>query len=90
MDCELPAGRTWSEDGPAAIDDALEREYNLRPRHPEREAVYADFAARSAAFRAAHDALLDRRYGAGPRAVLDVFPAGAGSPVSTRCSGVAS
>ncbi|MBP2292905.1 alpha/beta hydrolase [Azospirillum rugosum] len=81
MAFDFPAGHTWADGDPAPIDEAMEREFNLRPRHPEREAVYADFARRSAAFREAHPALLDQRYGPGPRARLDVFPAGDGAPV---------
>lgn len=69
-------------DPPAStIEPALEREYNLRPRHPERQAVYADFARRSELTRDRLPALLDQRYGSGPRAVLDVFPAGPGAPL---------
>ena len=69
-------------DGPlATIEPALEREYNLRPRHPERQAVYADFARRSQLTRSRLPALLDQRYDDGPRALLDVFPAGSGAPL---------
>ncbi|MCW2238925.1 alpha/beta hydrolase [Azospirillum canadense] len=81
MAFDFPTGQTWGEDSPAPIDEAMEREFNLRPRHPEREAVYAEFAHRSARFRETRPALLNQRYGAGPRALLDVFPAGAGAPV---------
>lgn len=63
------------------IDDACEREYNLRPRHPERGAVYDGFARRSAAFRESCRCLLDEPYAAGTRTRLDVFPAGPGAPI---------
>ncbi len=76
------AQQSRADGRPTPIDEAVEREFNLRPRHPERQSVYAGFGERSAAFRAATPgALLDRRYGDGPRALLDVFPAGAGAPV---------
>jgi arylformamidase len=55
------------------ISEVLEREYNLRIRHPEREAVYEDFAARSAAYRDRADCRLDLRYAAGERCTLDWF-----------------
>jgi arylformamidase len=57
----------------AAISAALEREYNLRVRHPERDAVYRDFDARSAAYRARAACRLDLRYGDGPRCTLDWY-----------------
>ena len=61
------------------IDPAAEREYNLRLRHPEREAVYRGFSERSAAYRAASPCRIDLRYGAGPRCTLDWFPAAGGA-----------
>ncbi|QPF90440.1 alpha/beta hydrolase [Bradyrhizobium commune] len=64
-----------------AIDDGLEAQYALRKRHPEREDIYRDHQQRSAALRAAGNCRLDNRYAAGPRCVLDVFPAGDGAPV---------
>jgi arylformamidase len=67
-----------------AISEALEREYNLRIRHPEREAVYRDFAARSEAYRAVANCRLDLRYAEGPRCTLDWFAphaAGAAPPL---------
>ncbi|NYZ11166.1 alpha/beta hydrolase [Azospirillum sp. RWY-5-1] len=64
------------------IDEATERQFNLRLRHPERLSVYADHSRRSAAFRdACPGALLNRPYGPGARAVMDVFPAGQGAPI---------
>jgi arylformamidase len=63
------------------IDDTLEAEFALRRRHPEREEVYDGHRQRSAALRARGDCQLDLRYGAGPRCLLDVFPAGEGAPV---------
>jgi arylformamidase len=64
-----------------AIDDALEAEYALRTRHPEREKVYDEHLRRSAALRASGNCRLDVRYADGPRCLLDVFPAGAPAPV---------
>jgi arylformamidase len=61
------------------IDPAAEREYNLRIRHPERDAVYRGFSERSAAYRAASPCRLDLRYAAGPRCTLDWFPAASGA-----------
>lgn len=63
------------------IDDALEAQYALRQRHPERGEVYNDHLRRSAALRARGDCRLDVRYGPGPRCLLDVFPAGEQAPV---------
>jgi len=63
------------------INDALEAQYALRKRHPEREEIYQDHQRRSAAVRDAGNCLLDVRYGNGPRCLLDVFPAGEGAPV---------
>lgn len=57
------------------IDPALEREYNLRLRHPERTAIYERFAQSSADFRADASGWSELRYGEGPRCVLDFFPA---------------
>lgn len=81
MAFDIPAHQTWADGCPAPIDDMVEREYNLRLRHPERESIYADFARRSAAYREGQGVLLNQRYGDGPRACLDVFPAGAGAPI---------
>jgi arylformamidase len=67
--------------GNLQIDDALEAQYALRKRHPEREAVYDDHRRRSAALRAAGNCRLDIRYGDGPRCLLDVFLAGDRAPV---------
>lgn len=64
-----------------AIDDALEAQYALRKRHPERDEVYDDHRRRSAALRADGNCKLDVRYGAGPRCLLDIFPAGESAPV---------
>ena len=63
------------------IDEMLEAEFALRRRHPERDKVYDDHRRRSAALRARGDCSLDIRYGAGPRCLLDVFPAGEHAPV---------
>jgi len=63
------------------IDEMLEAEFALRQRHPERDEVYDGHRRRSEALRARGRCELDQRYGAGPRCLLDVFPAGAGAPV---------
>lgn len=63
------------------IDPALEAEYALRRRHPERESVYDGHRRLGAALRATGGWRLDQRYGLGPRCLLDVFPAGEGAPV---------
>jgi arylformamidase len=64
------------------ISETLEREYNLRIRHPERDAVYRGFAERSRAHRARGAARLDLRYAEGPRCTLDFFPGrGASAPL---------
>ena len=60
--------------------EALEAEYNLRARHPERQAVYDDYAERSAAVRAALEVEPDVPYADHERCVVDLFPVdGAGS-----------
>lgn len=63
------------------IDPHLESEYSLRPRHPERESVYAAMREAGLALRAANAATLDLRYGEGPRMRLDFFPATPGAPL---------
>jgi arylformamidase len=63
------------------IDETLEVEFALRQRHPEREEIYDGHKRRSAALRARGDCRLDLRYGAGPRCLLDIFPAGDDAPV---------
>ncbi len=47
--------------------------YDIRSRHPERENYYQDYRARSERLRSAWPARLDLRYGAHPRARLDIF-----------------
>jgi arylformamidase len=66
---------------PHVIDDALEAQYALRNRHPERANIYDDHQRRSAALREAGNCRIDIRYGDGPRCLLDVFPAGQLAPV---------
>ena len=70
------------------VDPAIEREYNLRQRHPEREAVYRRFAEASERFRAGYPHRRDLRYAPGPRCLIDVFPARGGaagpSPLDRR------
>lgn len=63
-----------SQDGPAW----LETQYNMRIRHPERDAVYKEYQRRSERLRASLPCHLDLRYAEGPRAVLDLFPAAEG------------
>ncbi len=52
----------------------LETQYNLRISHPDRNAVYADYLARSMAFRAEAGGRYDVPYGPAERQRLDVFP----------------
>ena len=59
----------------------LEAQYNLRRGHPDRDIVYADFAARSAAMRRAEMGRYDLPYGPAERQRLDCFSAGEGGPV---------
>lgn len=54
----------------------MERNYSLRPRHPEREGIYADYAQRSAQFRESHPGFQRIAYADAPRCVIDWFPAG--------------
>ena len=63
-----------SPDAPpeAAVDPQLEAGYNLRIRHPERDAVYAGMASRSRALAGAAPPLV-LRYGPHPRACIDLF-----------------
>jgi arylformamidase len=60
---------------PLPVDPALEREYALRARHPERNAVYERQARASAELRAAVPGLSTRRYGASKGCLLDFLPA---------------
>jgi arylformamidase len=57
------------------IEEAFEAEYNIRRRHPDSPQHYAQYAADSAAARAALDGRLDLRYGEAPGETLDFFPA---------------
>lgn len=61
--------------------EGLEAQYSLRPRHPERDAVYARYGEESAMARATMANSCDIRYGAAERQVLDVFPAGEDAPL---------
>lgn len=63
------------------IDDAMEAEFALRRRHPEREQIYADHLRRGALLRARGGCRLDLRYGDEPRCRLDLFAAGDHAPV---------
>ena len=64
-----------ASDAAPAIVGALEREYNLRIRHPERSAVYERFAADSAALRSSHGGFETLRYGDTPNSAIDFFRA---------------
>jgi len=63
------------------IDETLEAEFALRKRHPERDTIYDEHKRRSAIVRAESACILDQRYAAGPRCLLDIFPAGDRAPV---------
>src|SRR4051812_21793923 len=64
---------TWVSE--RMLDPLMEREYNLRIRHPERDAVYARFASASAALRARWTGFRTIAYGDSPRQAIDFFPA---------------
>jgi len=72
----LASDKGMSDAAAPAIDGALEREYNLRIRHPERSAVYDRFAADSAALRSSHAGFETLRYGDTPNSAIDFFRAG--------------
>lgn len=57
------------------LAEAMEQNYSLRPRHPEREAVYADYTARSERFRNATPGWRSHAYAAPERCAIDWFPA---------------
>ena len=59
----------------------LEAQYNLRRGYPDRDIVYADFAARSAEMRSTEQGRYDLPYGPAERQRLDCFSAGEGRPV---------
>ncbi len=63
------------------IDETLEAEFALRKRHPDRDAIYDEHKRRSAIVRAESACIPDQRYAAGPRCLLDIFPAGDHAPV---------
>lgn len=52
-----------------------ELNYSLRPRHPERDAIYSDYRARSDRFRAKARGWKCLSYGEPQRCVIDWFPA---------------
>ncbi|HEX2889979.1 MAG TPA: alpha/beta hydrolase [Vineibacter terrae] len=61
---------------------ALEREYDFRWRHPDRETILARYVSESERVLAGRAAVIDLAYGAGARERIDVFPAGQpGAPV---------
>ena len=77
-----PASQLDRETVYAGYDRAgLEAQYNLRRGHPDRDVVYADFAARSAAMRRGEIGRYDLPYGPGERQKLDCFSAGEKCPV---------
>lgn len=55
--------------------ETMEQSYSLRPRHPEREAVYADYSARSERFRNATPGWRSLPYATPERCAIDWFPA---------------
>lgn len=60
----------------------LERQYDFRWRHPDRETLLARYTAESERVLAEGPVLLDLAYGTGPRERLDVFPAlSPGAPI---------
>ena len=62
------------------IDPELERQYNLRIRHPERTGVYERFSAESAKLRASAPGLRALRYGDSTNSVVDFLPADTAAP----------
>lgn len=52
-----------------------EHNYSLRPRHPERESIYADYRVRSERFRSQAANWKSIPYGESERCVIDWFPA---------------
>ena len=63
------------------IDETLEAEFALRKRHPDRDTIYDEHKRRSAIVRAESACILDQRYAAGPRCLIDIFSAGDHAPV---------
>lgn len=61
--------------------DGLERQYSLRPTHPDRDEYYAAYTAESERFRAAAGGEYDVPYGDAERQRLDIFPGAPGKPV---------
>src|SRR5579862_5921863 len=57
------------------IDPAIEREYALRARHPERGAIYEGFARRSEQLRASVAGFRTLRYAESAPCAIDFFPA---------------
>jgi len=57
------------------VDPALEAQYNLRIRHPERSAIYAGMTARSAAWRARAPGFVELTYADEPACRLEFYPA---------------
>jgi arylformamidase len=65
-----------------AVSPALEREYDFRWRHPDREAILARYTVESERVLGEGPHHLDVAYGPGPRERIDVFPAPApGAPI---------
>jgi len=61
---------------PSAEPGALEAQYIVRDRHPDREAIYAEQRRLSDRTRSRLPCLADLAYGPRPEMRLDVFPAG--------------
>ncbi len=59
-----------------AVDPKLERHYNVRAAIPEHPEFFADWKARSQAFRKAAGGNLNLSYGPSEAETLDLFPAG--------------
>jgi arylformamidase len=60
--------------------ERMEQNYSLRPRHPEREGIYADYRARSERLRASMPERRVHAYAAPARCAIDWFPASAARP----------
>lgn len=66
MEFDAPTVTAWARE--------QERQYALRARHPERDTIYADYAARSERFRDGLPGWRNLSYGDGERCAIDWFP----------------
>ncbi|HKU98164.1 MAG TPA: alpha/beta hydrolase [Vineibacter sp.] len=74
--------REQTATSPGGGSMALEREYDFRWRHPDREAILARYVSESERVLAGRTGVVDLAYGASPRERIDVFPAErSGAPV---------